>query len=132
MTDRLYYNDPYLRAFDATITRVERRDDRWAVTLDRTAFYPTSGGQPFDTGTLGPLRAGDVIAFPAGSVGAHQVINKSDRPCRVFMLGAEDPNSVCYYPDSDKFGAYPGKSLMRGLARVMVRASPSLDYFEGE
>ena len=51
MTDRLYYTDPYLRAFDATIERVEARGDRVVVTLDRTAFYPTSGGQPFDTGT---------------------------------------------------------------------------------
>ena len=54
MTDRLYYTDPYLQAFDATIARVERRDDRLVVTLDRTAFYPTSGGQPFDTGTPRP------------------------------------------------------------------------------
>ena len=53
MTDRLYYTDPYLRAFDATVARVDRRDGRLVVTLDRTAFYPTSGGQPFDTGTLG-------------------------------------------------------------------------------
>jgi alanyl-tRNA synthetase len=61
MTDRLYYTDPYLRAFEATIARVERRGDHLHVTLDRTAFYPTSGGQPFDTGRLGRLRVVDVI-----------------------------------------------------------------------
>jgi alanyl-tRNA synthetase len=68
MTDRLYYNDPYLRAFDATIERVDRGDERFVVTLDRTAFYPSSGGQPFDTGAL--LIAGrDVrIAEPAADV----------------------------------------------------------------
>jgi alanyl-tRNA synthetase len=68
MTDRLYYNDPYLRAFDATVTRVEQRGDRRAVTLDRTAFYPSSGGQPFDTGTLGPLRVVDVVDEEDGSI----------------------------------------------------------------
>ena len=68
MTDRLYYTDPYLRAFDATIARVGRRDDRLAVTLDRTAFYPTSGGQPFDTGRLGPLCVVDVIDEDDGSI----------------------------------------------------------------
>jgi alanyl-tRNA synthetase len=68
MTDRLYYTDPYLRAFDATVTRVERRDDRLAITLDRTAFYPTSGGQPFDTGTLGALRIVDVVDEEDGSM----------------------------------------------------------------
>jgi alanyl-tRNA synthetase len=61
MSDRLYYTDPYLREFDATIVRVDRRDDGWLVTLDRSAFYPTSGGQPFDTGTLGAHRVVDVF-----------------------------------------------------------------------
>lgn len=68
MTDRLYYTDPYLRAFDATITGVARRDDRLALTLDRTAFYPTSGGQPFDLGTLGGLRVVDVVDDEDGSI----------------------------------------------------------------
>src|SRR3954471_24891063 len=68
MTDRLYYTDPYLRAFDATVVRVDRRDDRLLVTLDRTAFYPTSGGQPFDTGRLGSLRVIDVVEGEDGSI----------------------------------------------------------------
>ena len=72
MTDRLYYTDPYLREFDATIARVDRRDDRLFVTLDRTAFYPTSGGQPFDTGRLGSLRVVDVVDEEDGSI-AHVV-----------------------------------------------------------
>ena len=50
-TDRLYYQDCYLRDFDARI--VETSDDGRRVYLDRTAFYPSSGGQPFDAGTLG-------------------------------------------------------------------------------
>ena len=72
MTDRLYYTNPYLRAFDATIARVDRRDNRLVLTLDRTAFYPSSGGQPFDTGRLGPLRVVDVIDEDDGSI-AHVV-----------------------------------------------------------
>jgi alanyl-tRNA synthetase len=68
MTDRLYYTDPYLRAFDATIARVDRRGDRLAVTLDRTAFYPTSGGQPFDTGRLGSFRVVDVVDDDDGTI----------------------------------------------------------------
>src|SRR5437899_8350956 len=72
MTDRLYYNDPYLQAFDATIERVEPRGERFVVTLDRTAFYPSSGGQPFDTGVLGPLRVVDVVDEEDGSI-AHVV-----------------------------------------------------------
>ena len=52
MTERLYYNDSFLRAFDAQVISCEREGDRWKVVLDRTAFYPTSGGQPHDLGTL--------------------------------------------------------------------------------
>jgi alanyl-tRNA synthetase len=68
MTERLYYADPYRREFDATIRRVDRTDGRTLVVLDRTAFYPTSGGQPFDTGTLGALRVVDVFDADDGTV----------------------------------------------------------------
>ena len=68
MTDRLYYTDPYLKAFDATVDRVEERDGRFVVRLDRTAFYPTSGGQPFDTGLLGTSRVVDVVDDQDGSI----------------------------------------------------------------
>jgi len=68
MTDRLYYTDPYGREFDAAIARVERRDGRTIVILDRTSFYPTSGGQPFDVGTLGGVRVLDVVDDEEGEV----------------------------------------------------------------
>ncbi len=68
MTERLYYQDSYLREFDATVARVESRDDRTLVMLDRSAFYPTSGGQPFDVGALGDLRVVDVFDEDDGSV----------------------------------------------------------------
>jgi len=68
MTDRLYYADPYLRTFDAQVETVEHGDDRLIVALDRTAFYPTSGGQPFDTGTLGPFAVVDVIDRDDGTI----------------------------------------------------------------
>jgi alanyl-tRNA synthetase len=59
MTERLYYTDCYLREFEARV--VERSADGRRVYLDRTAFYPTSGGQLFDTGMLGGVRVIDVI-----------------------------------------------------------------------
>ena len=54
MTERLYYDDAYLWQFEAVVTgaRNGTRPGEWIITLDRSAFYPTSGGQPFDTGTL--------------------------------------------------------------------------------
>jgi alanyl-tRNA synthetase len=55
MTERIYYRDPYCRRFDAVVTRAFDHEGRPAVALDRTAFYPTSGGQPFDIGRLDGL-----------------------------------------------------------------------------
>ena len=72
MTERLYYTDAYLREFDASVVRVDRRDGRTAVVLDRTAFYPTSGGQPFDIGTIGRVRVIDVVDEDTGEI-AHIV-----------------------------------------------------------
>ena len=61
-TERLYYHDSRLLEFDAQVVDVSERDDgAIAVTLDRTAFYPTGGGQPNDTGTLGDARVIDCI-----------------------------------------------------------------------
>jgi alanyl-tRNA synthetase len=59
MTQRLYYTDSYLKDFDASV--VERADNGRRIYLDRTAFYPTSGGQPFDTGRLGGIEVTDVV-----------------------------------------------------------------------
>ncbi|HET9568015.1 MAG TPA: DHHA1 domain-containing protein [Vicinamibacterales bacterium] len=61
MTERIYYTEPSRRAFEATVTRTGERDGRPLVTLDRTAFYPTSGGQPFDTGRLGSVDVVETI-----------------------------------------------------------------------
>ena len=61
MTERLYYQQPERRSFDAVVTRVVERDGRPAVLLDRTAFYPASGGQPFDTGRLGGVDVVETI-----------------------------------------------------------------------
>jgi alanyl-tRNA synthetase len=61
MTDRIYYTDSECRSFEATVTRPVERDGRAAVVLDRTAFYPTSGGQPFDQGRLGDVDVLETI-----------------------------------------------------------------------
>jgi misacylated tRNA(Ala) deacylase len=56
VTELLYLRDAYLREFDATVVAI----DESRVALDRTAFYPTGGGQPHDEGTLSVARVVDV------------------------------------------------------------------------
>jgi alanyl-tRNA synthetase len=58
-TERLYYRDARCCEFDAQV--VDITDDGRRVYLDRTAFYPTSGGQPHDTGVLGGSTVVDVV-----------------------------------------------------------------------
>jgi alanyl-tRNA synthetase len=61
-TERLYYNDSHLIEFEARVTDKTDRVSGWtAVTLDRTAFYPTGGGQLSDTGTLNGVRVLECI-----------------------------------------------------------------------
>jgi alanyl-tRNA synthetase len=72
MTTRLYYTDSYLATFSARV--IERAADGRRVYLDQTAFYPTSGGQPFDVGTIAGSAVTDVIE--EGERIAHQL----DRP----------------------------------------------------
>ena len=60
MTEKLYYTDPYLTEFGASVVSCEAAKGGFAVVLDRTAFYPEGGGQPCDLGALGGARVLDV------------------------------------------------------------------------
>lgn len=64
-TRRLYYDDAFLREFEAQVLRCEPAQHGeaavWSAVLDETAFYPSSGGQPNDTGRLGEARVLDVL-----------------------------------------------------------------------
>ncbi|HEY0171402.1 MAG TPA: DHHA1 domain-containing protein [Pyrinomonadaceae bacterium] len=66
-TERLYYADSHLVEFDARVVEVsDAGEGRAAVTLDRTAFYPTGGGQPTDTGALGAARVVECVEAEGG------------------------------------------------------------------
>ena len=60
MTNRLYYDNAYLTEFDARVLECRPNGEHYDVLLDQSAFYPTSGGQPYDTGTLGGAHVLDV------------------------------------------------------------------------
>jgi alanyl-tRNA synthetase len=62
VTEKLYYQDPHMLAFDARTIAVAAGDGHWEVELDRTCFYPGGGGQPSDRGSLGGVPVVDVIA----------------------------------------------------------------------
>lgn len=71
-------------------------------------------------------RPGDFVAFPTGRSGTHQLRNDSQEDCLVLLVGADDVNEVCFYPDSQKV------LVDSKEGSLMVRSAPALDYWEGE
>lgn len=92
-------------------------------------FYVLEGNPSVRTlrGTI-ECRPGDFIAFPTGERGTHQLRNDSDRPALVLLVGMSSPDEVCFYPDSDKVLV----DLAEPRSSLMLRASPALDYYDGE
>jgi len=71
MERRLYYEDPQLRRFSARVLEITPSGERTAIRLDRTAFYPTSGGQPHDVGYLNDLPVVEVVEREADGAVLH-------------------------------------------------------------
>ena len=74
------------------------------------------------------LQEGDVVAFPRGERGLHQVTNRTDAPIRVLMLSTMIVPELLEYPDSGKVAA----NSARGERLFVGRLGETLDYWEGE
>lgn len=99
----------------------EHGEEEWALVLEGRPTLRTPEG----TQALEPL---DVVFFPKGPEGAHQIRNDTASPVRVVMWGSVVYPTVTVYPDSDKVGVWTrGKS-----DDVIVRRSSGVEYFEGE
>ncbi|MBZ5555396.1 MAG: alanyl-tRNA editing protein [Acidobacteriia bacterium] len=90
-TERLYYGDSFLRSFEAQIADLREMKGQFHVVLDRTAFYPTGGGQPNDRGTLNGVEVvdvfeqegtGEVIHVISSAVRAGRAVGEVDWPRR--------------------------------------------------
>jgi uncharacterized cupin superfamily protein len=75
------------------------------------------------------IRAGDYVGFPAGQRAGHCLINEGDRPFRFIMIGDNQKDEVCVYPDSGKVSV---RSLADERGRFIVRDGVRLDYYDGE
>jgi uncharacterized cupin superfamily protein len=74
------------------------------------------------------LHEGDVVVFPRGEGGAHQVSNRTEAPIRVLMLSSAVLPEIVEYPDSGKIAARDAK----GDRLLLTRPGPMLDYWDGE
>src|SRR6187399_655665 len=74
------------------------------------------------------LRQGDVVAFPRGKEGAHQIRNDTDAPVRVLMLSTLIAPDIVEYLDTGKIGA----RSVAGERIIFARPGPELEYWEDE
>lgn len=77
------------------------------------------------------LEAGEIVSFPQGEAGAHQLVNRSDATVRFLALSTHGQPDVVRYPDSGKVWAGERRSDGSGL-RLVFRESDAVDYYEGE
>ncbi len=106
MTHRLYYTDSYRTEFDATVTAVTDLDGRPAIVLDESCFYPTSGGQPYDTGVLDGIRIVDVVAA-AGAV--HHI---TEKPADTAVVGQTVHGHIDWPRRYDHMQQHSGQHLI--------------------
>lgn len=96
-------------------------NEEWVIVLHGRPTLRTPEGEH-------ELREGDVVAFPRGKDGAHQIKNGTDAPIRVLMLSTLIAPDLVEYLDSGKIGA----RSVKGERIVLARPGPELDYWEGE
>ena len=99
----------------------EYGEEEWLLVLEGEATVRT----PDETSALGPMQ---LVFFPTGPEGAHEVRNDSESPVRVLMWSNVVFPTATAYPDSDKVGVYTGDKAEDG----MFLRSSKVDYFEGE
>jgi uncharacterized cupin superfamily protein len=96
-------------------------NEEWVVVVRGEPTLRTHEGER-------QLQEGDVVAFPRGKEGAHQIRNDTDSPIRVLMLSSTIKPDIVEYLDTGKIGA---RSLA-GERILLARPGPELDYWEGE
>jgi alanyl-tRNA synthetase len=104
MTTRLYYREPYRATFEAVVTACETVDGRPHAVLDQTAFYPTSGGQPYDTGELGGARVLEVVDRNDG-----EIVHVIDKP---LALGTRVTGAIDWTRRFDHMQQHTGQHVL--------------------
>ena len=96
-------------------------NEEWLIVLRGAPTLRTPVGEQ-------ALKEGDVVAFPRGNEGAHQVKNGTDSAIRVFMLSTLIAPDIVEYLDSGKIGA----RSVAGERILLSQPGPELDYWDGE
>jgi uncharacterized cupin superfamily protein len=96
-------------------------NEEWAIVLRGEPTLRTPEGEQ-------TLREGDVVCFPRGKDGAHQIVNRTDSPVRVLLLSSMVSPDIVEYLDTGKVYA----ESVAGERIMMARPGPDIPYWEGE
>ncbi len=125
MTERSYYLDSYRTSFEAHVVECLSLNDSPAVVLDRTLFYPTSGGQPHDTGTLNGIPVVDVVEREEDQAIIHVLF--STEPKTVLRPGDQVQGEIDWARRFDHMQQHTGQHLL-SQAFVQVAEADTVGF----
>ena len=96
-------------------------DEEWLLVVDGTLVLRAPDGEH-------TVERGDIVCFPAGPAGAHQLLNRSESAARVLMFSSSRSPAVSVYPDSDKIGVWPGNEA----DELVFKRGTAVPWSEGE
>jgi alanyl-tRNA synthetase len=137
MTERLYYNDSFLydfraRVLDAKELKREGHQSIWALKLDRTAFYPSSGGQPYDTGRLTTeSKSGVLLEVAVEDVFEDEQGDVWHRVSKVVPPGVEVRGNIDIERRRDHMQQHTGQHLL-SAAFVQLLGAKTVSFHLGE
>ncbi|HUO24585.1 MAG TPA: DHHA1 domain-containing protein [Candidatus Aquilonibacter sp.] len=131
MTDRLYYHDSFLYDFDAEVKQV-LETPRPAVILDRTAFYPTSGGQVFDTGWMASDNGSDKLRVTeVADTEDGKVIHYLEAPIKDLKPGSRIRGFIDPTRRRDHMQQHSGQHVL-SAAFMRVFEMPTVSFHMGD
>ena len=96
-------------------------EEEWLLVIDGTIVLREPHGER-------SLERGDLVCFPPGPAGAHQIMNRSEAPARTLMFSSSRVPAVSVYPDSNKIGVWPGNEA----DDLVFRRDTAVSWGDGE
>ena len=129
MTQRLYYHDSFLYNFEAEVREIAD-GPRPALILDRTAFYPTSGGQVFDTGTISLHANEDLIVTEVVEAEDGRIVHYLETPPKGIKPGTKVHGQVDATRRRDHMQQHTGQHVL-SAAFVRLYGMPTVSFHMG-
>ena len=117
MTQRLYYDDVYMKEFDAKVLRCEASGSNWKIVLDRCAFYPEGGGQSGDRGILADPASDRMIQVADTQEEGEDIVLVCDAPV---PEGSSVRGTLDWEYRFDRMQNHSGEHIISGLIHTRL------------